>query len=153
LHGNESPEYLLSLGQLKVIRAFRLGGSSAWARVNDYLARAEVLGCPPEAILIDAYVAGQPGGTGAAVCGDVLVSMPPLPRFILAGGLTPANIAAKVEQFRPWMVDVASGVESAPGQKDPTLIASFVRAAKSARVAVQVPPELGSESERIAPST
>jgi phosphoribosylanthranilate isomerase len=153
LHGNESPEYLLSLGQLKVIRAFRLGGSSAWASVNDYLARAEVLGCPPEAILIDAYVAGQPGGTGAAVCGDVLVSMPPLPRFILAGGLTPANVAAKVEQFRPWMVDVASGVESAPGQKDPALIASFVRAAKSARVAVQVPPELGSESERIAPST
>jgi len=136
LHGNESPEYLLSLGQLKVIRAFRLGGSSDWAGVNDYLARTGVLGCPPDAILIDAYVAGQPGGTGATVCGDVLVSMPPLPRLILAGGLTPTNVAAKVEQFRPWMVDVASGVESAPGRKDPALIAAFVRAAKSARVAV-----------------
>jgi phosphoribosylanthranilate isomerase len=153
LHGNESPEYLQSLGQLKVIRAFRVGRSSAWALVNEYVARAIVLGCAPDAILIDAYVPGQPGGTGATVCADVLVSMPPLPRLILAGGLTPANVAAKVEQFRPWMVDVASGVESAPGRKDPALIASFVRAAKSARVAVQFPAELGSESERIAPST
>jgi phosphoribosylanthranilate isomerase len=152
LHGNESPEYLKSLGELKVIRAFRLGGSSDWAGVNDYLARAQVLGCPPEAILIDSYVDGRPGGTGATVGGDVLNSMPPLPRVILAGGLTPANVAAKVEQFRPWMVDVASGVESAPGQKDPTLIASFVRAAKSAIVAAQVPPEVASESERIAPA-
>jgi phosphoribosylanthranilate isomerase len=153
LHGNESPEYLLSLGQLKVIRAFRLGGNSAWAGVNEYLARTEVLGCPPDAVLIDAYVAGQSGGTGATVCGDVLVSMPPLPRLILAGGLTPANVAAKVEQYRPWMVDVASGVESAPGQKDRELIASFVRAAKSPRVVVHVPPQVSSESERIAPST
>jgi phosphoribosylanthranilate isomerase len=153
LHGRESPEYLQSLGQLKVIRAFRLGGSSAWALVSEYLARAEVLGCPPDAILIDSYVDGHPGGTGATVGGDVLDSMPPLPRLILAGGLTPANVAAKVERFRPWMVDVASGVESAPGQKDPELITSFVRAAKIARVVVHVPPQVSSESERIAPST
>jgi phosphoribosylanthranilate isomerase len=152
LHGSESPEYLLSLGQLKVIRAFRLSGSSAWAGVSEYLAHAETLGRPPHAILIDSYVAGQPGGTGATVGDDVLDSMPPLPRLILAGGLNPANVAAKVQRFRPWMVDVASGVESAPGRKVPALIAAFVRAAKSALVAVPGPPEVGSESERIAPS-
>ena len=64
LHGSEPPEYLRSLGQLKVIRAFRVGGSSAWAHVREYLAHAETLGCPPHAILVDSYVAGQPGGTG-----------------------------------------------------------------------------------------
>ena len=104
--------------------------------MSEYLAQAEKLGRPPHAILIDSCVAGQPGGTGATVGEDVLDSMPPLPRLILAGGLTPANVAAKVERFRPWMVDVASGVESAPGRKDPALIAAFVRAAKSALVAV-----------------
>jgi phosphoribosylanthranilate isomerase len=152
LHGCETPEYLLSLGKLKVIRAFRLGGSLAWAGVSEFLARAEVLGCPPDAILIDAYVAGQPGGTGATVGANILDFMPPLPRLILAGGLSPANVAAKVRQFRPWMVDVASGVESAQGRKDPALIAAFVRAAKSALEAVALPSEVGSESERIARS-
>ena len=78
--------------------------------------------------------------------------MPPLPRLILAGGLTPANVAATVRQFRPWMVDVASGVESAPGRKEPALIAAFVRAAKAPYVAIAGPPEVGSESERIARS-
>lgn len=139
LHGSEPPEYLLTLGQLKVIRAFRVDGTSAWDGVSEYLAQAEKLDCPPHAILIDSCVPGQPGGTGATVGEDVLDSMPPLPRLILAGGLTPANVAVKVERFRPWMVDVASGVESAPGRKDPALIAAFVRAAKSARVAVPVP--------------
>ena len=152
LHGRESPEYILSLGHVKVIRAFRLGGSSDWASVCEFLARAELLGSAPHAILIDSYVAGQPGGTGATVGADVLDSMPPLPRLILAGGLTPANVAATVRQFRPWMVDVASGVESAPGRKEPALIAAFVRAAKSAYVAIAGPPEVGSESEQIARS-
>jgi phosphoribosylanthranilate isomerase len=152
LHGRESPEYLFSLRQLKVIRAFRLGGISAWDGVREYLARAELLGCPPHAILIDSYVAGQPGGTGVTVGGDILDSMPPLPRLLLAGGLSPANVAARVRQFRPWMVDVATGVESAPGRKDPALIAAFVREAKSALFAVGGSPEVGSESERIARS-
>ena len=77
------------------------------------------MGRLPDAVLIDAYVAGQSGGTGATVASDVLDCIPPLPRLILAGGLTPENVAAKVARVRPWMVDVASGVESAPGRKDP----------------------------------
>ena len=51
------------------------------------------LGRPPDAVLIDAYVAGQPGGTGATSTNDVLDCIPPLPRLILAGGLTPENVA------------------------------------------------------------
>jgi phosphoribosylanthranilate isomerase len=108
---------------------------SDWSAVIDYLARAETLGRQPDALLIDAYVPGLPGGTGAIVAADVLDSMPPLPRLILAGGLTPENVAARVARVRPWMVDVASGVESSPGRKDPAKVAAFIRAARSAVLA------------------
>ena len=77
----------------------------------EYLDRAQALGRLPDAVLIDAYVPGQPGGTGVIVADEVLDSIPPLPRLILAGGLTPENVAARVARVRPWMVDVASGVE------------------------------------------
>jgi phosphoribosylanthranilate isomerase len=130
LHGREPPEDLLRLAHLQVIRAFRLGDPSAWEGVCDYLARAEALGCPPDSVLVDAHVAGQPGGTGASITDDVLDCRPPLPRLILAGGLTPRNVAERVARVRPWMVDVASGVESVPGRKDPASVAAFIRAAR-----------------------
>ena len=79
LHGQEPPEDMLALGHLQVIRAFRLKMSSDWTGVTEYLARARVIGRPPDAILIDAYVAGQSGGTGATVESDVLACMPPAP--------------------------------------------------------------------------
>jgi phosphoribosylanthranilate isomerase len=130
LHGHEPPEDLPRLRPLRVIRAFRLGHPSAWAEVQDYLARADGLGRPPDAVLVDAYLAGQPGGTGLSIEDEILECRPPLPRLILAGGLTPRNVADRVARVRPWMVDVASGVESAPGRKDPDLVATFLRAAR-----------------------
>jgi phosphoribosylanthranilate isomerase len=90
------------------------------------------VGRAPDAVLIDAYVADQLGGTGATVAADVLDCIPPLPRLILAGGLTPENVGAKVARVKPWMVDVASGVESSPGRKDPARVADFVKAARRA---------------------
>jgi phosphoribosylanthranilate isomerase len=132
LHGQEPPEDLLVLSHLQIIRAFRLKSARDWSGVDEYLARALATGRLPDAVLIDAYVAGQSGGTGAIVAPDVLDCMPPLPRLILAGGLTPENVAAKVALVQPWMVDVASGVESAPGQKDPAKVAAFVKAARAA---------------------
>jgi phosphoribosylanthranilate isomerase len=134
LHGNEPPEDLLALSHLQVIRAFRLKLASDWMVVNDYLRQAGSNGRMPDAVLIDAYVADMPGGTGATVASEVLDAMPPLPRLILAGGLTPENVAAKVARVRPWMVDVAGGVESSPGRKDPAKVAAFVKAARSAFV-------------------
>jgi phosphoribosylanthranilate isomerase len=65
---------------------------------------------------------------------EVLDAMPPLGRLILAGGLTPENVAAKIARLRPWMVDTASGVEAAPGRKDPAKVASFVDAVRHATI-------------------
>jgi phosphoribosylanthranilate isomerase len=132
LHGHEPPEDLLLLRNLEVVRAFRLKSASDWGGVNDHLARARAIGRLPDAILIDAYVAGQSGGTGAPVAVDVLDCIPPIHRLILAGGLTPENVAAKIALVQPWMVDVASGVESEPGRKDPSKVAAFVKSVRSA---------------------
>jgi phosphoribosylanthranilate isomerase len=132
LHGQEPPEDLIALRHLRLVRAFRLRQASDWIGVVDYLAHAQVMGRPPDAILVDAYVPGRLGGTGATVAADVLDCIPPLPQVILAGGLTAENVAAKVAQVRPWMVDVASGVEIEPGRKDRAKVAAFVKAARSA---------------------
>jgi phosphoribosylanthranilate isomerase len=132
LHGREPPEDLLVLRRLRVVRAFRLADDRTIAEMGAYLRRAAELGRPPDAVLVDAFVAGQPGGTGRTIASDLLDYLPPLPRLILAGGLTPENVAARVARVRPWMVDVAGGVESAPGRKDPGRVAAFIRAARGA---------------------
>lgn len=131
LHGREPVEDLAALHAFRVIRAFRLRSAEGWRAVSDFLSRAEALGHPADGALVDAYVPGVPGGTGTAIDDSLLEARPPLPRLILAGGLTPANVAERVSRVRPWMVDVASGVESAPGRKDPQRIAAFLRAARS----------------------
>jgi phosphoribosylanthranilate isomerase len=132
LHGQEPPEDLLALSSLTIVRAFRLGDAGSIAAMMAYLHRCEVLGRAPDAVLVDAYVAGRPGGTGQAIATDLLDQLPPLPRLILAGGLTPENVAGRLRliRVRPWMVDVASGVESSPGRKDPERVSAFIRAAR-----------------------
>ncbi len=119
LHGAEPPEDLAALGRFRVVRAFRLRPDGGWAIISDYLARAEALGHPPDSVLVDAFVPGMAGGTGTMIDASLLDDRPALSRFILAGGLTPENIGERIARVRPWMVDVASGVESAPGRKDP----------------------------------
>jgi len=134
LHGQEPPEDLLVLNRFRIVRAFRLGGPAGWERVTDYLARAEAMGRQPDEVLIDAFVAGESGGTGASIAPAVLDGRPALsvPRLILAGGLTPRNVSERIARVRPWMIDVASGVESAPGRKDRAAVAAFLRAARAA---------------------
>jgi phosphoribosylanthranilate isomerase len=135
LHGDEPPEDLLDLQSFQVIRAFRLDRASGWGGVESYLRRASALGRLPDAVLIDAHVPGQEGGTGVLVADDVLEAIPRLPRLILAGGLTPENVRERAGRARPWMVDVASGVESAPGRKDLARVEAFIQAARAVELA------------------
>ena len=126
LHGSEPPTDIAALEGLDVIKAFRIGSLSDVESMGQYLAEAA-----PFAVLVDAFVAGRPGGTGQTLADELLMALPRLERLVLAGGLTPANVAERLTLARPWMVDVASGVESAPGRKDPAKVAAFVQAARS----------------------
>ncbi len=130
LHGDEPTEDLRVLDRFWIIRAFRLGSVADIRAMNNYLERASAAGRSPDAVLVDAHVLGQVGGTATLVAEDVLAEIPPLPRLILAGGLTPENVAERVARAHPWMVDVASGVESSPGRKDPAKVAAFIQAAR-----------------------
>jgi len=78
--------------------------------------------------LLDSATGDDHGGTGRALDWNRLV--PPERRFVLAGGLKPDNVATAIETVRPWGVDASSGLESAPGIKDPTRVVAFLQEAK-----------------------
>ncbi len=128
LHGNEPPEDLAELAEFFLVRAFRLRDADSIRAMADYLGRAERLGRVPDAVLIDAWSPGAFGGTGTMIDPSLLADLPPLPRLILAGGLTPENVAARARAASPWMVDLASGVESSPGRKDVARVRSLISA-------------------------
>jgi phosphoribosylanthranilate isomerase len=89
----------------------------------------------PAAALIDARVPGQMGGTGKTVPWELLAGVDFGVPLILAGGLTPSNVAEAIRHVRPWAVDVASGVESKPGIKDPAMVRDFIQASRAASAA------------------
>ncbi|MGL6094989.1 MAG: phosphoribosylanthranilate isomerase, partial [Fimbriiglobus sp.] len=95
-------------------------------------AAARDRGNPPAAVLLDSFVAGEMGGTGHVAPWHLLAGFDPGVPVILAGGLTPDNVAAAVRLVRPWGVDVASGVETAPGRKDAGKVRAFVAAVTAA---------------------
>ena len=84
-------------------------------------------------ILVDTYVEGVPGGTGRSFDWSRLPARLACP-MILAGGLTPENVAAAIAQVRPWAVDVSGGVEAAPGAKDAAKIAAFIKEVNSVQI-------------------
>jgi phosphoribosylanthranilate isomerase len=123
LHGQEGPRFCGEAARrtgCKVIKA---------ARVHD---RADIQALAPfhtDFHLLDSYVPGRPGGTGETFSWELaggrrMASLPPL---ILSGGLTPANVAEAIRIVRPFAVDVASGVESAPGIKDPDRMRAYAQ--------------------------
>ncbi|MDA3961371.1 MAG: phosphoribosylanthranilate isomerase [Planctomycetota bacterium] len=123
LHGAEDAAYATAVGAVaQVIKAFR---------VRDAATLDAVAGFPADAYLLDAYVPGAEGGTGHAWDHGLLAGRDLGRPVILAGGLTPANVAQAVATVRPYAVDTASGVESAPGIKDAAAMAAFVSASRS----------------------
>jgi phosphoribosylanthranilate isomerase len=85
----------------------------------------------PPAFLVDASVKGAYGGTGITADWGTAAELAKQYPLLLAGGLTPENVAEAVRRVRPWGVDVASGVESVPGKKDPAKMKAFVQAVKN----------------------
>lgn len=134
LHGDEPPEFLRALGELPLIRAFRCGPQGL-GPIAEYLEACRILGRPPRMVLIDAYCQTQYGGSGEQAPWDTVARFPdlgfPYP-LILAGGLTPENVAAGINRVHPAAVDVASGVEGDSGGKDAGLIRAFVDRAHAA---------------------
>lgn len=127
-HGDETPETLRAARAfgLPVIRALPLlPGTTA----------AELAAWPADALLLDAHAPGTYGGTGHTIdwthAAEIIQTLAPLP-VLLSGGLTPLNIAAAVQQTQPAGVDTASGVESAPGMKDPAKVRDFIAGAHPA---------------------
>lgn len=80
-------------------------------------------------LLLDAYVPGVPGGTGARFDWRLIPDNMPCP-IVLSGGLDPDNVAGAVNAVQPWAVDVSSGVEASPGVKDAAKVAAFIERAK-----------------------
>jgi len=134
LHGDESPGCIAALGGLRAIRARRMGEQGIAAIAEDLLA-CQAAGRLPDAVLIDAFQPGRYGGTGETVAwadlADHRETLGGVP-LILAGGLTPDNVAEAIYAARPAAVDVASGVESSPGVKDHAKVRAFVEAARTA---------------------
>lgn len=134
LHGDETPEFLSRLIDCTLIRARRMDERGV-AGIAEDLEACGVAGRVPDALLVDAYSPGEYGGTGETVSWPGLADfrkwMGEVP-LILAGGLTPENVAEAIRTVRPHGVDVASGVELSPGVKCPRKMRLFVDNAKSA---------------------
>lgn len=119
LHGDESVEVLKQL-EGKAFKVFRGIPESV-----DGFTRSE-----SPAFLVDAYVKGIYGGSGVMADWSGAAELAKKYPLLLAGGLTPENVAEAIGRVKPWGVDVASGVESAPGEKDAGRMKKFVQAVR-----------------------
>jgi phosphoribosylanthranilate isomerase len=124
LHGG-SPETIDAF-PWRYIPAFAVRDRADLAEIDVYLAGCLQREGVPAAILVDGHAPGLHGGTGRVAPWELLAGWRPAVPLILAGGLTPGNVAEAVRRVRPWAVDVASGVEAAPGRKDAEKMRCFV---------------------------
>jgi phosphoribosylanthranilate isomerase len=115
LHGDESPEFCQQLRQLlpdiEIIKALRIRSFEDIEKAGSYTLKADTL-------LFDAYHPQQLGGTGITLDWGMLQQFNPSCPWFLAGGLTPENIIEALTQITPNGIDLSSGVECAPGDKD-----------------------------------
>ena len=121
-HGEETDPWCAQFGH-PFLKALAMGdGADGPSRRHDYPHAA--------GLLLDGHARGEAGGSGKTFDWSLLAEVREKP-LIVAGGLDPGNVADAVRMARPWAVDVASGVESAPGIKDPARLEAFVRAVRA----------------------
>ncbi len=138
LHANGGAELPAQLRKrlgpgLRIVRVVHFGAGAAEQAAS--LARDNNI----DAVLVDSRTATAIGGTGVAFDWDLaaksIFDNPGAQRYIAAGGLNPENVAEAIARLNPWGVDVASGVEAAPGRKDPDKVRVFVAKARAAALA------------------
>lgn len=122
-HGDETPDFCQQFGK-RYIKAFRVKSA-------DDIQRQVEPHIGADAIMLDAYVKGVPGGTGQSFDWG-MVPANVRHRLFLAGGLNCSNVEQAIRQVRPYTVDVAGGIESAPGIKDVDKIKAFAQAVRKA---------------------
>ena len=124
-HGDETPAYCQQFG-LPYIKAVRVKpGLDLLQYATDFASA--------RGLLLDAYVAGVPGGTGERFDWTLIPANLPLP-VVLSGGLDPDNVTEAINNVRPWAVDVSSGVEQGKGNKDLAKMAAFIDGVRNADV-------------------
>jgi phosphoribosylanthranilate isomerase len=121
-HGEETAEFCERFGR-PYIRVARMEAGTDLVEYAHRFSRAR-------ALILDAHVPGQPGGTGKSFEWAEIPRDLPIP-LILSGGLTASNVGRAVREVRPWAVDVSSGVEASRGVKDPRKIVEFIRSVQS----------------------
>ncbi|WP_266159953.1 phosphoribosylanthranilate isomerase [Dyella silvatica] len=125
-HGREPATWCAQFGR-RYLKAIAMGeGAAALPQLRQYPGAA--------GLLLDGHGLGEAGGSGRAFDWSLMPKELTQP-LILAGGLRPDNVAQAVRIARPWAVDVSSGIESAPGIKDPAKMAAFIAAARQASAA------------------
>lgn len=123
LHGEETPDYCRNIRR-RVIKAFRVKDRTVLQQLSSY----QVAG-----YLLDAWSAKAHGGTGERFNWEIAAeAVTTHDRIILAGGLTTDTVGGAIRSVKPYAVDVSSGVETAPGKKDPQLLHSFIQTAREA---------------------
>lgn len=126
LHGEESPTVVRALAEFyPVIKAFRVRRGFRLGRLARYRAAG--------AFLLDGFAPNRRGGTGKTFDWSVARRAKRYGLIILAGGLTPANVAQAIREVRPFAIDVCGGVESKPGKKDPARLLELMHAVETAR--------------------
>ena len=127
LHGNETPEICDELQPMSVIKALRVHAGFDPAVASAFTC---------DTILLDSWHPNERGGTGAVFDWGVAAQIrQKVARLILAGGLTPVNVASAIRQVRPDAVDVCSAIEETPRRKSARLIREFVAAVRGASLA------------------
>ncbi|MBX3234951.1 MAG: phosphoribosylanthranilate isomerase [Nitrospiraceae bacterium] len=124
LHGDEPATYCELLGR-PALKAIRLKDRRSFLALAEFKGRAQVRGFVVDAFSPDAY-----GGTGQVTDWSLAAEAAAAAPVLLAGGLTPENVAQAIRQVRPYGVDVSSGVEASPGRKDHGKVRAFLAAAR-----------------------